>query len=123
LVVGKTRGKPIEASRRFVQEGIKRESIWKDLKHQILLGDESFISRLQMKKPAKTLDEIPKRQRRSMEKTLGEYQKTYPDRDEAMAKAYLSGTYSMKEIGKHFGVHYMTVSRAVPKHEDHRMGM
>ncbi|MBT4811658.1 MAG: addiction module toxin RelE, partial [Thiotrichales bacterium] len=35
----------------------------------------------------------------------------------AMAKAYLSGGYTMKEIGDHFGVHYMTVSRAVRKFE------
>lgn len=32
---------------------------------------------------------------------------------EAVARAYLSGAYSMAEIGRHFGVHYMTVSRAV----------
>jgi putative transposase len=118
---GKKRGKAIEAYRRFVQDGVKQESVWKDLKHQILLGDESFVRRLQKRRPTQTLDEIPKRQRRSMEKPLGAYQKANPDRYEAMAKAYLSGAYSMKEIGKHFGVHYMTVSRAVRKHEDHRI--
>ncbi|RDH80889.1 MAG: hypothetical protein DIZ78_17660 [endosymbiont of Escarpia spicata] len=30
-----------------------------------------------------------------------------------MAKAYLSGDYSMREIADHFGVHYSAVSRAV----------
>lgn len=30
-----------------------------------------------------------------------------------MAEAYLSGNFTMKEIGRHFGVHYSTVSRAV----------
>jgi DNA-binding MarR family transcriptional regulator len=30
-----------------------------------------------------------------------------------MARAYSSGGYTMAEIGAHFGVHYMTVSRAV----------
>jgi transposase len=30
-----------------------------------------------------------------------------------MAKAYESGAYSMAEIATFFGVHYMTVSRAV----------
>lgn len=34
-----------------------------------------------------------------------------------MAQAYLSGAYPMAEIGQHFGIHYMTVSRAVRKHE------
>jgi putative transposase len=120
---GKKRGNAIEVYRRFVQDGIKQESIWKDLKHQILLGDDSFVGRLQRKKPAKALEEIPKRQRRSLGKSLEAYQKAYPDRDKAMATAYLSGAYSMKEIGKHFGVHYMTVSRAVRRHEDHHVGM
>ena len=30
-----------------------------------------------------------------------------------MARAYLSGAYTMAEIGEYSGVHYMTVSRAV----------
>jgi putative transposase len=42
----------------------------------------------------------------------------HPDRDQAMAQAYLSGAYTMAEIGCYFGVHYMTVSRAVRKFEE-----
>ena len=34
-----------------------------------------------------------------------------------MAQAYLSGAYTMAEVGEHFKVHYMTVSRAVRKYE------
>ena len=34
-----------------------------------------------------------------------------------MARAYLTGAYNMKEIGEHFQVHYVTVSRAVKKFE------
>ena len=34
-----------------------------------------------------------------------------------MARAYLSGAYSMAEIGEYFGAHYMTVSKAVRKFE------
>jgi transposase-like protein len=37
-----------------------------------------------------------------------------------LAQAYLSGAYTMAEIGGHFGVHYMTVSRAVRKFEEDR---
>ena len=40
-----------------------------------------------------------------------------------MAQAYLSGAYTMAEIGRHFGVHYMTVSRAVRKFEEDRKKM
>jgi transposase-like protein len=39
-------------------------------------------------------------------------------RYEAMARAYLSGQYSMASIARHCGVHYSTVSRAVRRHED-----
>ncbi|PKM36094.1 MAG: hypothetical protein CVV06_12860 [Gammaproteobacteria bacterium HGW-Gammaproteobacteria-10] len=34
-----------------------------------------------------------------------------------MPRAYLSGVYTISEIGAHFGVHYMTVSRAVRRFE------
>ena len=36
----------------------------------------------------------------------------------SMAKAYASGAYSMREIADYFGVHYMTVSRAVRRSRD-----
>jgi transposase len=44
--------------------------------------------------------------------TLEEYASRWP-RDEAMARAYLSGAYTMREIAAYYQVHYMTVSRAV----------
>ena len=40
------------------------------------------------------------------------------DRKRAMAQAYLSGNFTMKEIAEHFGVHYSTVSRAVRAEEE-----
>ncbi|MES9905449.1 MAG: helix-turn-helix domain-containing protein [Sedimenticola sp.] len=48
---------------------------------------------------------------------MTDYQKLYGERNEAMARAYLSGVYTMAEIGAHFGIHYMTVSRAVRQFE------
>jgi transposase-like protein len=39
-----------------------------------------------------------------------------------MARAYLSGAYTMAEIGDHFGVHYMTVSRAVRRFGHYPLG-
>lgn len=35
------------------------------------------------------------------------------DQDPAMAAAYRSGDYTMKQIADYFGVHYAIVSRAV----------
>lgn len=45
---------------------------------------------------------------------LPAYRERYHDRAEAMARPYLSGAYTMAEIGAYFRVHYMTVSRAGP---------
>jgi transposase len=41
------------------------------------------------------------------------YINTYNTRDEAMARAYLGGHYTLEQVGRHFGVSYATVSRAV----------
>ncbi len=37
-----------------------------------------------------------------------------------MARAYLSGAYTMAETGAHFDVHCMTVSRAVKAFEQRK---
>ncbi|MGC1951230.1 MAG: hypothetical protein WA970_01310 [Gammaproteobacteria bacterium] len=60
---------------------------------------------------------VQKAQRRSVALSLANYRQRFSTRDEAMARAYLSGAYTMAKIGQHFGVHYMTVSRAVRKFE------
>ena len=49
---------------------------------------------------------------------LDECKQSHPSRNEAMVRAYLSGAYTMAEIGEYFCVHYMTVSRAVRKFEE-----
>jgi hypothetical protein len=46
-------------------------------------------------------------------KPLAEYAAVYADRDEAIATAYASGGYTLKEIGAYFGLHYARVSRIV----------
>jgi DNA-directed RNA polymerase specialized sigma subunit len=63
--------------------------------------------------PDRPLEEVPLRQKRP----LADYAERYEERDRAMAEAYRSGAYSLREIGAHFGVGRMTVSRAVKKHE------
>jgi transposase-like protein len=80
------------------------------------LGDDAFVARHQG--PSNdSLREVSKAQRRSVAWPLPVYCERYPDRTEAMARAYLAGAYTMADIGAHFGVHYMTVSRAVKAFE------
>ena len=71
------------------------------------------MSKHQEDSKTERLREVSKAQRKSLALDLSVYRKHYSDRTEAMARAYLSGAYSMSEIGEHFGIHYMTVSLAV----------
>lgn len=64
------------------------------------------------------MKEYPRLQRRSCSLSLPEYASQYQHRNEAMARAFLSTAYSMREIAEHFRVSYKTVSRAVQQFED-----
>lgn len=111
------RGEAIETYCRFVQEGVKVSSPLNQIRHQMFLGDEIFTRRFHQTATEDKLSEVSKAHRRAVAKPLAAYRKTYSDRTQAMAQAYLSGAYTMQEIGRFFGVHYMTVSRAVSKFE------
>jgi putative transposase len=87
------------------------------VRQQLLLGDEAFIERHKASLAKEPLREVSKAQRRAIAMPLEEYQVRYKDKDEAMARAYLSGAYTMAMIAEQFRVHYMTVSRAVRKAE------
>jgi len=100
----------------FVQDGVGCSSPLKGVREQAYLGDDDFLMELQkIKNKACSLGEVAKVERRQVEKSLQQFREEYPDRDRSMAAAYLSGAFTMKEIGDFFGVHYMTVSRAVKK--------
>lgn len=59
------------------------------------------------------LSDSARRQRDAL--TLDHYRTSYPDRDEAMARAYWASAYRIGEIAAHFGVSAKTVSRAIAK--------
>ncbi|WP_028990441.1 transposase [Thermithiobacillus tepidarius DSM 3134] len=105
------------AYREFVMLGMGAPSPWQAVRHQLLLGDDAFVRSHAQSRGDEVLREVSMAQRRAIAWPLEEYRARYPDRDEAMARAYLSGAYSMAAIGQHFEVHCMTVSRAVRKHE------
>jgi putative transposase len=101
----------------FVHAGISMPSPWADLRSQIYLGSDKFITRmLKYVEPDTDLAEVPRAQRRPIAKPLAFYQSRY-DARKGMALAYLRGDYSMKAIAEFFGVHYSTVSRAVKGYE------
>ncbi len=114
---GKRRKTAIEHYHRFIMEGKGLSSPLNGVRHQLLLGDDGFVERYREKKTPEELNELSNAHRRSLALPLSEYQQRYRARHEAMAQAYLSGAYTMAEIGEYFGVHYMTVSRAVRRIE------
>jgi putative transposase len=101
----------------FVMAGKGLPSALQHTKHQLVLGDDAFVKKHCQPGESETLREVSKAHRKSLALSLNEYRTLHPDRDQAIAQAYLSGAYTMAEIGKFFGVHYMTVSWAVRKTE------
>ena len=114
---GSQRSDAIINYRQFVMAGKGLPSALKNIKHQLVLGDDAFVKKHCQPNQSETLREVSKAHRKSVALTLEEYRILHSDRNLAMAKAYLSGAYTMAEIGKFFAVHYMTVSRAVRKIE------
>jgi len=115
---GRRRKEAVLAYSRFVMEGLDVPSPLAETRHQLLLGDDSFVEQHRRQKHDEDLREVSKAHRRSLALGLDEYRSAASTRDEALAKAYLSGAYTMAEIARHFGVHYMTVSRAVRNFEN-----
>jgi REP element-mobilizing transposase RayT len=102
----------------FIAEGLGRQSPWQNLKNQIYLGDDDFVCDMLRKlAPEQSLVDIPKDQKQVPAKPLAYFAERYNSRNESMAYAYLSGHYTLAQVGKHFGVSYATVSRAVKQLE------
>ena len=104
----------------FVNEGITRESPWKDLKGQIFLGDMAFIENAR-KVFDQAVREIPRSQRYADRPAL---QNLFPAegrdrkaRDEAIVTA-VSWGYTLKDIADHLHIHYTTVSKALKRGGD-----
>lgn len=100
---------------KFVFQG-KNVPVWDKLSNQIFLGNDDFVQRhLALLNDQDELADIPKKQRRQVPKMLKEYESAAITRDEAIVAAYCSGGYTMKEIGRYFGLHYSRVSKIVSK--------
>jgi hypothetical protein len=69
----------------------------------VFLGSARFIERFAQ--PGRALArfrEIPRAQRRPLARALSHFARTYPDGREGMARAFLTGVYTMQEIADHF---------------------
>ena len=112
------RKRAISKYKDFVRAGVGLPSLWGELTHQIYLGEERFVKRMQKKIDTKAdLSEIPRAQRRAKAKPLDYYVTAHQDNKRGMVVAYRTGDYTMKEIAFHFEVSYSTVSRAIKNAE------
>ena len=102
----------------FIMQGKGLSSPLEDTRHQLILGDDAFVVQFHEVKNVNQLREFSKTQKRTLVMTLAEYENQYVTRSEAMANAYYSGAYTMREIAEYFRTHYMTVSRAVKQFEE-----
>ena len=115
---------PVQARRRF-EALLKADggpSVWENLRHQVFLGSADFVAEMRERARSEagrrgSLAEIPKAQWQAPPPPLESFAAGGASREEAMARAYLSGAYSQSSIAAHFGVHYSTVSRAVRRFE------
>ena len=113
---GTDRTAAIASFQKFVLQGKGLADPKVQVKNQLFLGSDGFVSlhRQDVDKSEK-LSAVSKAHKRSIALPISAYQSNYSSRNEAMARAYLSGAYTMSEIARHFDVHYMTVSRALKK--------
>lgn len=102
----------------FMMMGMDLPSPLDATRHQLLLGDDEFVEQFRQNSSTDQIREFSKVQRRILTMTLPEYEKKHRIKNEAMANAYYSGAYTMREIAGYFRVHYMTVSRAVKQYEN-----
>jgi REP element-mobilizing transposase RayT len=114
---GKNRRLAEKAYRDFVRAGIGGESIWREVKAQSVLGEDSFVKELEAHaKGAKEVKEIPRTQRYLNRPNLEQLFSGRVDRDKErrnrkIAEAVKDWGYSQKEIADCLGMHYSTVSR------------
>ena len=92
--------------------------IWSDLKGQIYLGDDAFVSTMQ-KKIGKEKDDwnIPQKQKRPAPPSLAGIVRQETGRNAAIITAYATGAYSQREIGEYFELHPSTVGVIVRGHK------
>ncbi len=115
---GATEYNAIQHYSAFVMEGIGKSSPWEQLKNQFYLGSEDFIENMEKKMPKKRdLREVLQARRRKPAASLETYAKNQGTRDAAIRAAYASGSYSQKEIGDYFNLHYSRISKIIQQGE------
>jgi REP element-mobilizing transposase RayT len=117
------RGKAEREYRQFVKWGIGKQSVWADVRGQVILGEEDFADRfIDHLRRHEEVPEITRSQKYLKRPAL---EKLFPDdilrnkrkRDRRIADAVEKHGYLQREIADHLGLNYATVSRLVAAQE------
>ena len=89
---------------RFVAEGKGQPSPWGHIRNQVFLGSEAFVETMRQQIPTnRDLTELPQARQRPPAKPLADYVRQSPERNDAIAAAYRSGAYTLRDIDDFFG--------------------
>ena len=102
----------------FLEENHSRDVI-SETRKQIYLGDDEFIELVQEKtKKGLHSKDIPRYQvTKPVSSVLNGLERSGHSRDEAIARTYLTGDYTLREVADAVSVHYSVVSKIVSEHE------
>lgn len=102
----------------FLEESSSRDVI-SETRKQIYLGDDEFIELVQEKtKKSSSSKDIPRYQvTKPVSSVLNALAGSGHSRDEAIAKTYLTGDYTLREVADAVSVHYSVVSKIVSEYE------
>jgi len=78
--------------------------------NQVFLGSEGFVARVGAR-AASSGNDVPKRQRQRQWRSLIAIEASAGDRNAGICEAHATGSFTLAEIVRHFGLHYATVSR------------
>ncbi len=105
----------------FLKENLARDVI-SEARKQIYLGDDEFIELVQEKtKPGSHSKDIPKHQiTKPVPGMIKGFMRSGLSREEAIAKTYLTGDYTLREVADAVSVHYSVVSKIAGEYEKSR---
>jgi REP element-mobilizing transposase RayT len=114
---GSTRRIAEKAYRKFVEDGIKQESIWEAVRAQSILGEEEFTATLtDYLRGKKDIAELPKSQRYidrpSLEKIFPKnILKDISKRNRKISEAVRRHGYRQREVADYLEMHFTSISR------------
>ncbi len=102
---------------KFLDKNLLRDLL-SEVRKQIYLGDDKFIEFVQKKIKGSWSEGIPKYQiTKPVSSIINGLIQSGHSMDEAIAKTYLTGNYTLKEVAAAVSVHYSVVSKIVSKYE------